>query len=229
MDEFEAAPSETLQFYVAMPNGHQDGFMADNYMSVEMTEPETIDGYVKMQFKTDSNPEETVIRVKDMVTGEVIQSYTFELPKHVYTEEFVLPSAGCYRISILDSAGNGLSSGALYQFDNSSGHHLLTGNANHHFENELALEVNCDGSYWEVSEQQASQVELMPNPSDGTFYLNLGEGTWQVAVFDLSGRMVHQESQFSKGRIAMEGCESGMYFLKATDGTKEVVRKLMVY
>lgn len=230
MEEFVAAPCEALEFYVTMPNGHEDGFMADNYFNVALVEPSTIDGYVKMQFKTDSNPEETVVQVKDMESGEVVQSFTFELPKHVYTEEFVLPSASCYRISVLDLAGNGLGSGAIFKFTDASNQTLFNGSSATHFTDELALEVYGDGSStWEVPEQEGSRVEIMPNPSDGTFYLNLGEGTWQVTVFDLSGRMVHQVSQFTEGKIALDGCESGMYFLMATDGSKEIVRKLLVY
>ena len=229
MEEFVAAPCETLQFYVTMPNGQEDGFMADNYIDVALEEPATIDGYVKMQLKTDTNPEETVVEVKDMVSGEVVYSFTFELPKHVYTEEFVLPSASCYRISVLDSGGDGLGSGALFKFSDAAGQVLMSGSANTHFANMMAFEVYCDGSAWDVPEQEESKVEIMPNPSDGTFYLNLGEGSWQVAVFDLSGRLVHQESQFTEGKIALEGCDSGMYFLMATDGTKEIVRKLLVY
>lgn len=230
MEEFVAAPCEALEFYVTMPNGHEDGFMADNYFNVALVEPSTIDGYVKMQFKTDSNPEETVVQVKDMESGEVVQSFTFELPKHVYTEEFVLPSASCYRISVLDLAGNGLGSGAIFKFTDASNQTLFNGSSATHFTDELALEVYGDGSStWEVPEQEESRVEIMPNPSDGTFYLNLGEGTWQVTVFDLSGRMVHQVSQFTEGKIALDGCESGMYFLMATDGSKEIVRKLLVY
>lgn len=230
MEEFVAAPCEALEFYVTMPNGHEDGFMADNYFNVALVEPSTIDGYVKMQFKTDSNPEETVVQVKDMESGEVVHSFTFELPKHVYTEEFVLPSASCYRISVLDLAGNGLGSGAIFKFTDASNQTLFNGSSATHFTDELALEVYGDGSStWEVPEQEESRVEIMPNPSDGTFYLNLGEGTWQVTVFDLSGRMVHQVSQFTEGKIALDGCESGMYFLMATDGSKEIVRKLLVY
>lgn len=230
MEEFVAAPCEALEFYVTMPNGHEDGFMADNYFNVALVEPSTIDGYVKMQFKTDSNPEETVVQVKDMESGEVVQSFTFELPKHVYTEEFVLPSASCYRISVLDLAGNGLGSGAIFKFTDASNQTFFNGSSATHFTDELALEVYGDGSStWEVPEQEESRVEIMPNPSDGTFYLNLGEGTWQVTVFDLSGRMVHQVSQFTEGKIALDGCESGMYFLMATDGSKEIVRKLLVY
>ena len=228
MEEFVANPCEKLQFYVELPNGHADEYAADNFKEEALETVETIDGYVKIQIKTDAHPEETTIQVKDMASGEVVQTYTFDTPMHVYAEEVVLPG-GCYRLSLLDAAGNGLGSGALFRFEDSSGQVLLSGNSSTAFEDELAFEVNSDGTLWEVPEQEASRVEIMPNPSDGTFYLNLGEGSWQVTVFDLMGRAVYQENQFSEGKIVLEKCEPGMYFLMVTDGAKEIVRKLMVY
>lgn len=228
MEEFDMGGGAQMMVKVVNPNGHDDGYEGDNFRVVTFEEPALIDGYVKMQFKTDANPEETEVQVKNMVTGEVFQSFTFDKPKQVYTEEFVLPSEGCYRISFLDAAGNGFGNGALFKFQDSSGNTLFSGNASITFRHELAFEVTCDAT-WDVTEQELSKVEIMPNPSDGTFYLNLGEGSWQITVFDLSGRMVFQDSHFSEGKITLEGCESGMYFLRATDGNKEVLRKLMVY
>ena len=228
MEEFVANPCEKLQFYVELPNGHADEYAADNFKEEALETVETIDGYVKIQIKTDAHPEETTIQVKDMASGEVVQTYTFDTPMHVYAEEVVLPG-GCYRLSLLDAAGNGLGSGALFRFEDSSGQVLLSGNSSTAFEDELAFEVNSDGTLWEVPEQEASKVVIMPNPSNGSFYLNLGEGSWQVTVFDLMGRAVYQESQFSEGKIVLEKCEPGMYFLMVTDGAKEIVRKLMVY
>lgn len=228
MEEFDMGGGEQLTLKVLSPNGHDDGYEGDNFRVMSFEEPSLINGYVKMQLKTDSNPEETTVQVKDMVSGEIVRSFTFDLPKHVYIEEFVLPNASCYRISILDSAGNGLGSGSVFKFEDSTGATLLMGSSSDVFEHELAFEVICDGTL-EVSEQGLSETEILPNPSDGNFYLNLGDGSWQVTVFDLSGRVVHQESQFSEGRISLEGCKSGMYFLKANNGAKEIVRKLMVY
>lgn len=229
MDDFEVGACEALQFHVANPNGQQDGFMADNYKEVAMEEGVgVINGYLKFRIKTDTNPEETVMQVKNMETGEIVQSFTFDLPKHVYTEEFVLPSAGCYRLSVSDSGGNGLGSGGIFVFQDSEGNNVFTGSAQTPFRFMRAGEVYCDGT-WDVAETVDDEIEILPNPSNGSFYLNLGEGLWQVAIYDLTGREVHQESQFSKGTISMTVSKSGVYVLKATDGTKEILRKLMVY
>lgn len=227
-EEIDMADGEQLVLKVLNPNGHADGFEGDNVGSLSFADPMTIDGYVYMQFKTDNNPEETSVVVKNMATGEVVQTFTFELPKHMYTEEFVLPAAGCYRISVLDSAGDGLGSGSLFKFQDADGQTLLIGTPSTHFTYEMAVELDCDGTV-EVADHAQPQVVVMPNPSDGNFHVDLGHGTWQVEVLDLMGRVVYREDRFTEGRISLEGCRSGVYFLRATDGTQEVMRKLMVY
>lgn len=227
-EEIDTNGGEQLVLKVLNPNGYEDGYEGDNGSMLSFADPLPMDGYVKMQLKTDNQPEETTVVVKNMVTGEVVQSFSFEIPKHAYTEEFVLPSAGCYRISVLDSAGNGLGSGALFKFQDAAGQTLLTGSAASHFGYEMAVEVECDGTA-DVADDQQALIEVMPNPSDGNFYVDLGHGTWQVWVLDLMGRVVYRERQFTEGRITLEGCKSGVYFLKATNGTQEVNRKLMVY
>lgn len=230
MEEFATASCDELQFYLELPNGNPDGFMADNYKSVSVShDVSTIDGYVKMQLKTDNNPEETTVQVRDMTTGQVVREFTFDQPKHVYEEAFVLEGVGCYRISILDSAGNGLGNGSIFRFVDSEGHLMLSGTGATHFDYSIAFDIDCDGTYAATDEHTEATVVVSPNPSDGTFQLDLGEGLWQVDVFDLSGRMVYHAGDFTSGKVALEGCPSGVYFLKANDGTVEVVRKLMVY
>ena len=209
------------------PNGHMDEFQADNHRTIAFGEAPVIDGYVLMQFKTDSNPEETTILVEDMDSGETVREFTFDLPKHVYTEEIELMHAGCYRITILDSAGNGLGSGSVYRFTSSTGAVLMNGTSTH-FKYRKACELGCDGA-WEVGEQWADEAVVVPNPSNGAFELRLPEGVWQVSVFDLSGRLVYRNDQYSHGMISLEGYESGVYMLKAGKGDEVVVKRVMLY
>ena len=228
MLDVNVGDASEVTIMVENPNGHSDEFQADNRRIINYGETPVIDGYVKMQFKTDSNPEETTVQVQDMNTGEIVQEYTFELPKHVYIEEFELLNAGCYRITILDSAGNGLGSGAVYKFESSTGYNLMSGSSSTHFKYRLACELNCDGAL-EVGEHRTDEVAVIPNPSNGTFELRLDEGVWQVMVFDLAGRMVYRNDQYSNGMISLEGCESGVYLLKASNGSQEILRKVMLY
>lgn len=228
MNEFSMGDCSQLTLMVVDPNGHEDGFLADNKKSVAFDAVDTIDGYLKMAFRTDAHPEETTVQIQDMTTGEMVYEFTFDQPSHLYTEYPHLMNEGCYRIKVLDSAGNGLSGNAVFGFTDSNNHALFTGGAVTHFKDEMTFEVYCDGA-WSVEESSVGLGLVWPNPSDGNFELSLGTGEWQVEVFDLTGRRLYQNRHFTDGAISLKDCGKGVYFLRATQGEEELVKKIMVY
>ena len=227
MDEFVAAPCDELHFYAVMPNGEGDQYMPDNFIHVTMEDVPEIDGYLKMQLKTGSHPENIRVEITETESGEMVNSYTFEQANHVYSQDITLLNAGCYRIRVRDIDGEGMGSG-FFQFKDSNNQLIFKGGGSAgHFTYELASEVQCDGT---LSVKETEKVEAMayPNPSQGLFNLNLGKGTWQVQVFDITGRKVVESQNDGMGSINLRGHQSGMYFLKATDGTKEINTKILV-
>lgn len=227
MDEFVAAPCDALHFYAVMPNGYGDEFMPDNFIHVQMEEAPEIDGFLKMQLKTGSHPQNIRVEIIETESGEVVNSYTFDQANHVYTDDIVLMNAGCYRIRVRDIAGEGMGSG-FFQFKDSNNQLIFKGGGSAgHFTYELASEVQCDGT---LSVKETEKVEPMvyPNPSQGLFNLNLGKGNWQIQVFDITGRKVFESQNDGMGSIDLSGHQSGMYFLKATDGTQEINTKIVV-
>lgn len=229
MDEFDMGSGNQLTLKVVDPNGFEDGCMADNIMSITLAEPATINGYVKMQFKTDVNPDQTTVEVENMATGEIIREFHFELPKHMYTETFYLPSEGCYRIKVKDTAGDGLTGNSVFAFVDQSNQAIFVGGASYPFKYETVAEIHCDGTVTAVEESQTADCQLYPNPNQGKFQLELGSGTWDVEVYDASGRMVQRQQQFTGGELSLEGLGSGVFFLKANNGLETLVRKVMVY
>lgn len=227
MEEFVAAPCDVLQCSAVMPNGQVDGFMADNYKSFTMADVPEIDGYVFMNLKTDSKPEETKVQVWDMVTDELVQEYTFTQAHHAYNEEFVLMKAHCYRIKLLDAGGDGLGSGSLVGFMDAAGNVLFMSGANYPFEYETAFELSCDGTL--SVPETSSQAVIRPNPNNGTFSFFPGEGLWEVEVYDITGRMVCRDKFFASGMVSLKEFGSGVYFLKASNGEQEIQEKVMVY
>lgn len=225
MSDFEVGELSQLTFEVVEPNGNPEGYAGDNKMNIELGEPVVIDGYLKIQIKTDAYPEETTIQVVEMDTDEVVLEYQFDQSSHVYTYETGVMNAGCYRIRVLDSASNGFD--GIIRVSDASGNVIFKVDNKVAFTDEIRYEFNCDGT-WSVGEDQQSLVTLYPNPSNGCFRLGLGEGDWQVVVYDLTGRVVHEEYGFSQGDVQLN-CGKGVYFLKATDGHREVLRKVMVY
>ena len=225
MSDFEVGELSQLTFEVVEPNGNPEGYAGDNKMNIELGEPVVIDGYLKIQIKTDAYPEETTIQVVEMDTDEVVLEYQFDQSSHVYTYETGVMNAGCYRIRVLDSASNGFD--GIIRVSDASGNVIFKVDNKVTFTDEIRYEFNCDGT-WSVGEDQQSLVTLYPNPSNGCFRLGLGEGDWQVVVYDLTGRVVHEEYGFSQGDVQLN-CGKGVYFLKATDGHRKVLRKVMVY
>ena len=227
MDEFVAAPCDELHFYAVMPNGEGDQYMPDNYIHVAMEDVPEIDGYLKMQLKTGSHPQNIRVEITETESGEMVNSFTFEQANHVYSEDITLLNAGCYRIRVRDIAGEGMGSG-YFQFKDANNNVVFKGGGQvAPFTYELSSELSCDGT---LSVKETEKVELMvyPNPSSGIFYLNLGQGQWQVQVYDITGRKVHESQNDGMGSVDLSGCQSGMYFLKATNGTQEVNTKIVI-
>ena len=227
MDEFVAAPCDALQLYVEMPNGEADQFMPDNFIQVAMEDVPEIDGYLKMQLKTGAHPENVTVEIIETGSGEVVNSYAFDQANHVYTDEIVLMNAGCYRISVRDAAGEGMGSG-FFQFKDSNNQIVLKGGgAAGYFTYELATEVQCDGTLSVGGAEEALPM-VYPNPSDGWVTLNLGTGRWNVQVYDITGRKVFEDDCDAHSMVDLSRCPSGVYFLKAADGNREINGKVIV-
>lgn len=227
MDEFVAAPCDALHFYAVMPNGEGDQYLPDNFIHVALEDVPEIDGYLKMQLKTGSHPQNIRVQIIETESGEEVNSYTFDQANHVYSEDITLLNAGCYRIRVRDIAGEGMGSG-YFQFKDANNNVVFKGGGQvEPFAYELSSELSCDGTL-SVEETEKELPLVYPNPSEGLFYLNLGKGNWQVQVYDITGRKVLESQNDGMGSVDLSGRRSGMYFLKATNGTQEINTKIVV-
>ena len=77
-------------------------------------------------------------------------------------------------------------------------------------------------------EESESNVMVYPNPSNGTFNLNLGAGQWDVEVYDITGRKVYESRMDGRSVLDLGKCRKGVYFLKATGESRGVTAKIMV-
>ena len=227
MDEFVAAPCDALHFYAVMPNGEGDQYLPDNFIHVALEDVPEIDGYLKMQLKTGSHPQNIRVQIIETESGEEVNSYTFDQANHVYSEDITLLNAGCYRIRVRDIAGEGMGSG-YFQFKDANNNVVFKGGGQvEPFAYELSSELSCDGTL-SVEETEKELPLVYPNPSEGLFYLNLGKGNWQVQVYDITGRKVLESQNDGIGSVDLSGRRSGMYFLKATNGTQEINTKIVI-
>ena len=79
-----------------------------------------------------------------------------------------------------------------------------------------------------VDETENSGFVVYPNPSNGQFNLDLGEGRWDVEVYDLTGREIYRGIHEGHSAINLGQCPKGMYFLKAKNQSPELTTKLMI-
>ena len=77
-------------------------------------------------------------------------------------------------------------------------------------------------------DESESYVMAYPNPSNGTFNLNLGTGQWNVEVFDITGRKVYENRMDGRSVLDLGNCQKGMFFLKATGEGKSLTTKIVV-
>ena len=99
-----------------------------------------------------------------------------------------------------------------------------------YFENTLETVSLVTALDWteSVSEQVKNSTLIYPNPSNGTFNLNLGEGQWNVEVYDITGRKVYETRMDGRSVLDLGSCQKGMYFLKATEGDRSMTTKIVV-
>ena len=77
-------------------------------------------------------------------------------------------------------------------------------------------------------EESESNVMVYPNPSNGTFNLNLGTGQWNIEVYDITGRKVYENRMDGRSVLDLGKCRKGVYFMKASSESRGVTAKVMV-
>ena len=77
-------------------------------------------------------------------------------------------------------------------------------------------------------DETSARVMVYPNPSNGTFNLNLGAGQWKVEVYDITGRKVYENRVDGRSVIDLGEFRKGMYFLKATGESRGMTAKVVV-
>jgi hypothetical protein len=232
MEDFVTGTTGTMQFFVEMPNGHADEFMADNVASVVMGEVVTVNGALTLQLKTGAHPENTSFEIKNMNTGEVEYSFTFDQANHVYREDIVLSHEACYRLTILDAAGEGMGNGFFQVKDSNNTIVFKGGNSGGKFTYELATELHCNG--YVAAEENGSLTDsgtfrVYPNPTTGIVNLNFGKNRWAVQVYDITGRKVMEQQCEAHTIIDFSQQQKGLYFLRAQNGIEEVNTKILVH
>lgn len=213
LTEFDFGDASNFIIEATVVNGNNDGYPADNYYSIDVAEPFTIeDGYMKLQLRTGDDPENLTIEIMNMDDGEITHSFTYEEPKEIYNEDIYLPKVGCYRMSIKNAAGNGFG-GGFWGLKDSDNKTIITGsNGENAFKYGFSFEFNCNAV--NVNEYEfLNNVNIYPNPASSVINVS-AENMTNVKVYNAVGQLIYaEETENDNVNIDTQSWTNGLYYV----------------
>lgn len=223
---------------VSAPNGGIDEYAFNDSYASEFEPWDTYTGDLSLRWRTNNKPGENRWRVYDETGAIVLQSSPFLVANTVYIEEFNLPM-GCYTLEFTDLGDDGLYYWALSSQGTGFVQFREQGNVQKVFEPEFGAffqyDFWTDGIVGDVDVQHPEYVRISPNPSSGTFALELQGWDNQmlnVQVFDLLGKSILQ-TNFNSGQgyvreaIDLDFAKNGTYYIKIDDGSRVIVKRVV--
>ena len=76
-----------------------------------------------------------------------------------------------------------------------------------------------------VNDLDKNNIEMYPNPSNGTFFVNVN-GSYNVEVIDITGKVVKSQIINNNGIISLDN--SGLYIVKFSNENETLIKKVIV-
>ena len=175
---------------------------------------------IKVNIRTDDNPEETTWKVTKISTGEVIQEGgPYSEPNTMIVETLEITADGCYDFTIYDAGGNGLSGSSVYGLRAGSATMFSGSRFGDSESNEFFYEVTAD-----VDENLVSGTSIYPNPTSGMINI-VCKGQQTVTVINMVGQKVFESPCDGRLQIDMKAFGTGVYAVIVGNETQRVVVK----
>lgn len=217
---FPVEEENLIEVRIKSVNGVDDEAPKNDLVSCSFIGATEIVGKVlKLTIRTDSNPQETTWKVKNMATGEIVQEGgPYSQANHNYTETLEIPDEGCYDLTIFDEGGNGLV-GGFYGLKAGSTT-IFSGGEFADFEsNEFSYQKTTG-----INEAQDQTVRVYPNPTSGLLNI-VCEGVQKVALYNMVGQCVYEGIADGWLQVDMNQYGSGIYAIQVGNETQRVVVK----
>ncbi len=208
---------------VNLNGSNEDDYTYDNtYLFNAIAPYELPNGYMKIQVKTGDDPENFSIEIKNMETGEVFENLTFEEANKIYQEEVTLEEYGCYRITVKNSAGNGISGNGFWGIKNEDNETVVMGGNNVNvFRYEFPIEITYSNVGIEAVEI-VDEVNVYPNPASSVINVS-STNLSKVDVYNTFGQLIYSQDADSEiVEISTNSWANGLYFVnvETKDGVK---------
>ena len=79
-----------------------------------------------------------------------------------------------------------------------------------------------------LDENEVSDLNLYPNPTNGTFTMSSSFNIQRIQVYDQTGREINSNLTYSNGNVIVSELTSGVYFIEVLINENKITRKVIV-
>lgn len=167
-------------------------------------------GAMTIKIKTDNYAEETSYKIYGP-NGNVVQSGNTFSNSQVHEIPFTPSELGCYRIQLLDSYGDGISSGYLRVYGADGTLLLNITGSSFTSEANAMLSVTMVG----IDEVESESVVVYPNPASDRVRIAGSDDIQMVEIYNLQGQKVSSTAG-NVHEISVNGLSNGLYIFRIT-------------
>lgn len=199
---------------------HDDEYPFDNFYSMDVTDAYVIeDGYLKVQVKTGSNPQNLAIEFIDTESGNAVETLTYDQTNHAFTNEVNLPASGCYCIRFSNAVGNGMD-GGFFEIKDSKNNKIITCKP---LDNIFNYVYNFEVNYSPTGVNEVNDNEhvgVYPNPVSSKISI-IGD-VKEVKIYNAIGQVVYSnEGELNGSAIDATSFANGLYIIELTGANGE--------
>ena len=218
---FPVVEENTLEVKIKSINNAQDEFSNNDVTDLTIKQAyQAIGKMIKVNIRTDENPQETTWKVTKISTGEVIQEGgPYTEPNTMYIDTLVIEADGCYDFTIYDAGGDGLTGSAVYGLRAGSSTMFSGSRFEDSESTEFSYEVTAD-----VEENTYQHANIFPNPTSGLVNI-VSEGRQKVTIYNMVGQCIFEGQCDGELQIDMKYYGAGIYAVKVGNETQRIVVK----
>ena len=218
---FPVEEENTLEVKIKSVNNGQDEASDDDVTSFSIKQAyQAIGKMIRVNIRTDINPQETTWKVTKVSTGEVIQEGgPYTEPNTMYVDTIVITADGCYDFTIYDAGGDGLTGSSVYGLRAGSASMFSGSRFGDSESTEFSYEVTAD-----VEENLSPCTSIYPNPTSGLVNI-VSKGQQNVTIYNLVGQRVFEGMCNGTMQLDMKQFGTGIYAILVGNETQRVVVK----
>jgi hypothetical protein len=214
-----------LEIRVESPDGYDDDHPEDNFEILNIDPAPICNDYITLSFKTDDHPEETSIDIVNVSTGDTLENITYSQPNHLYSNRIYLDYISCYRLTVHDAAGDGISSYFSVR-DKNNGLVFNGAPAVNPFNQWISFEFHANEGIPVLLDEKCDNknVFLYPNPAKDYVFV-FGSDVCGVKVYNLYGKLLFETTD---AMVPVNAFDYGIYFFEILRNSERPLLKKVV-